>query len=515
MNTPTRIGRTISIALTGMMGQPVSIEADIGNALPGFTLLGLPDQSLQEAKDRIRAAARNSGLPLTKRHLTVNLTPASLHKRGSLFDLAILMAAWGADYVVRDETGPVFLAALGLDGSLQTAPGILPAVMAAVDSGYTDIIVAEDAREQAEMVPGTNVRGYGHVTEVAREFGASVELKPHATPAPGRVTSPPTVTDEPDMLEIHGQAEARWALEIAAAGGHHLLLEGPPGAGKTMLAERLPTIMAEMDPATALENAALHSLLAGSDSVTSPKSRPPFEAPHHSTTMTALLGGGSGLIRPGAVSMAHGGVLFLDEAAEFNRAVLDALRQPLETGKVTIHRARETVEFPAQFQLVLATNPCPCGQGYGNGRHCRCTSLQRRRYAAKLSGPLLDRIDLQVTVEPVTSKHFGAETIDESSAQVAERVVQAIQRSKDRLKPYGLSRNHQVPLQLFSESGLKVDTEAKTILDRALDSQLISARGYGRTLRVAWTIADLMQADRPKAEHMDMALYLRLNEKGS
>src|SRR5690625_4475383 len=416
MNTPTRIGRTLSIALTGMVGQPVSIEADIGNALPGFTLLGLPDQSLQEAKDRIRAAARNSGLPLTKRHLTVNLTPASLHKRGSLFDLAILMAAWGADYVVRDETGPVFLAALGLDGSLQTAPGILPAVMAAVDSGYTDVIVAEDARAQAEMVPGTRVRAYGHVTEIAREFGASVELRPHAIPAPGRVTSTPALPDEPDMLEIHGQAEARWALEIAAAGGHHLLLEGPPGAGKTMLAQRLPSIMPAMDPATALQSVAVQTLLEGQDSVLKLPTRPPFQAPHHSVTATALIGGGSGTIRPGAVSKAHGGVLFLDEAAEFNRQVLDTLRQPLETGKVVLHRAMHTVEFPAQFQLVMATNPCPCGYGHGTAKQCRCTSLQRRRYSAKLSGPLLDRVDLQVTVEPVTSHHLTANDSAESSA---------------------------------------------------------------------------------------------------
>ena len=514
MHAPTRIGRTFSVALNGVTGQAVAIEADIGNALPGFTLLGLPDQSLQEAKDRIRSAARNSGLPLTRRHLTVNLTPASLQKRGSLFDLAIIMAAWGADYVVRNETGPVFLAALGLDGSLQSAPGVLPAVIAAVKAGYNDIVVAEDAVVQAAMVPGANVRGYVHLTEVAHDFSAPIEPRPRSKSPKVALPSPPPMNEFLDLADIHGQAEARWAMEIAAAGGHHLLLAGPPGAGKTMLAQRLPTIMADMDPTTALENASINSLLAGSDSITALPSRPPFQAPHHSATITALLGGGSGMVRPGAVSAAHGGVLFLDEAAEFNRSVLDALRQPLETGKVILHRARQTVEFPAQFQLVLATNPCPCGQSYGTGRECRCTSLQRRRYASKLSGPLLDRVDLQVMVEPVTSRHFNTQSAEETSTQVAQRVAQAIARAKERLNPYGLSRNHQVPMQLFSEPQLKVDHDAKAILDRALDSHLISARGYARTLRVAWTIADLMNIERPHEEQIDMALYLRLNEKG-
>lgn len=516
INSATRIGRSYSVALTGMKGQLVSVEADIGNALPGFTLLGLPDQSLQEAKDRIRAAARNSGLDLTRRHLTVNLTPASLHKRGSVFDLAIVMAAWGADYAVQRETGPVFLAALGLDGSLQSAPGILPAVMAAVAAGHTDIVVAKSSAGEAQLVPGAHVHAYGHLTEVAHDFGAPVEPTTHRQRAPMAEPASTAATKEPqlDLAELHGQHEARWALEIAAAGGHNLLLQGPPGAGKTMLAQRLPSIMPDMDTATALDNAAIQTLSDGQHTVASLPTQPPFEAPHHAATVTALIGGGSGMARPGAVSKAHGGVLFLDEAAEFKRAVLDTLRQPLETGKVVIHRARHTVEFPATFQLVMATNPCPCGYGAGTGKACRCTSLQRRRYAAKLSGPLLDRIDLQVTVEPVTSRHLSAQAPAESSADVALRVAGAVERSKRRLEEYGLTKNSQVPLQLFREPALRVATEGQDILEQALDDHLISARGYGRIMRVAWTIADLLETDRPTADHVDMALYLRLNTRG-
>lgn len=516
MNSATRIGRSYSVALTGMKGQLVTVEADIGTALPGFTLLGLPDQSLQEAKDRIRAAARNSGLDLTRRHLTVNLTPASLHKRGSVFDLAIIMAAWGADYAVKNETGPVFLAALGLDGSLQSAPGILPAVMAAVAAGHTDIVVAKASAVEAQMVPGATVHAYGHLSDVAYDFGAPVEPTDHAVWKP-TVQQPARKTYEPrpvDLAEIHGQHEARWALGIAAAGGHNLLLQGPPGAGKTMLAQRLPTIMPDMDTQTALNSAAVQTLVEGQHAVTELPTQPPFQAPHHSATVTALIGGGSGTIRPGAVSKAHGGVLFLDEAAEFNRKVLDTLRQPLETGSVTLHRAKHTVEFPAEFQLIMATNPCPCGYGYGTGKACRCTSLQRRRYAAKLSGPLLDRIDLQVTVEPVTSQHLATQTPAESSADVAQRVVRAAERSRQRLAAHGLSKNCQIPLQLFHRPALRVTDAGQRILEQALDDQQITARGYARTMRVAWTIADLLDADRPTAEHVDMALYLRLNTRG-
>ncbi|WP_338403051.1 YifB family Mg chelatase-like AAA ATPase [Micrococcus luteus] len=432
------IGRTRSITLAGLRGEVVHVEADIAQSLPGFTLLGLPDQALQESRDRIRSAARNAGLPLTRRHLTVNLLPAGVHKRGACHDLAIVLAAYAADGRVRNVEGPVFLAELGLDGALHRSPETVAMVMAAVDAGCSEVVVAEDAEAEARLVPGAEVRGFAHLHDVIRAFGGEPDGEVPRRPARRQVTAPEPEPARavPDLAEVAGQAEARFALEVAAAGAHHLLLMGAPGAGKTMLAERLPGILPPLDRRTALECAALRSLRGGDARVrrrggTSQgfdgdiDRTPPFEAPHHSASRSALVGGGSGLARPGAASLAHGGVLFLDEAPEFERRTLEALRQPLESGEVLLHRALGAVVYPARFQLVLAANPCPCGKGGGTGVECRCSVPERRRYAQRLSGPLLDRVDLQVTVRPVEARQLTGAPASETTSQVAARVAAA------------------------------------------------------------------------------------------
>lgn len=499
------------MALVGLNGYIVEVEADIGQTLPAFVILGLPDASLNEAKERIRSAAQNSGIPLSRRKITANLIPASLPKRGSGFDLAITMAVLRAANDIKSTERTVFIAELGLDGRLRPVRGILPAVMAAVQAGYTDVVVAQANVAEAELVPGATVRGYRTLARLAYDCGAdpqelALDFEPDDEDASG--DGPAAAGPAPDMCDVAGQGDARKALEVAAAGAHHLLLSGPPGAGKTMLAERLPGLLPDLADTEAMEVTAIHSLCALPSASVQLLRRPPFENPHHTATSAAIIGGGSGLPRPGAASRAHRGVLFLDEAPEYERRVLDALRQPLESGELVIHRSAGTAAYPARFQLVLAANPCPCGKASGKGLDCTCTPMMRRRYLARMSGPLLDRVDIQLQVERLSLADFGQSGVEEDTAAVAGRVRAARARQFDRLRPLGLETNSQVPGRILRGT-LRLAAPTTRILDRSLERGVLTARGYDRVLRLAWTLADLACRDTPDDNDIGQALGLR------
>ncbi|MCM0614966.1 YifB family Mg chelatase-like AAA ATPase [Paenarthrobacter sp. TYUT067] len=505
------VGRSYCVALVGLNGYIVEVEADIGQTLPNFVILGLPDAALNEAKERIRSAAQNSGIPLSRRKITANLIPASLPKRGSGFDLAITMAVLRAADDIREIGGTVFIAELGLDGRLRPVRGILPAVMAAVQAGYPDVVVADANAEEAALVPGAKVRGYKTLARLAFDFGADPkDLALDYDPVDADVPADDAghVPLMPDLCDVSGQGEARRALEVAAAGGHHMLLTGPPGAGKTMLAERLPGLLPDLAGTAAMEVTAIHSLAAVQSTAVRLIRRPPFENPHHSATSAAIIGGGSGLPRPGAASRAHRGVLFLDEAPEYERRVLDALRQPLESGELVIHRSAGTAAYPARFQLVLAANPCPCGKASGKGMDCTCTAMMRRRYFGRISGPLLDRVDIQLQVERVSLADFGHAGEEEDTRAVAARVLAARERQLERLVEMGLETNSQVPGRTL-RGELRLAPGTTRILDTALERGTLTARGYDRVLRLAWTLADLGHRDAPDIDHIGQALGLR------
>jgi magnesium chelatase family protein len=509
------LARTYSVALVGVEGHVIEVEADIANGLPATVLVGLPDTALREARDRVRAAILNSGRDWPKQKITIGLSPANLPKRGSGFDLAIAIALLAADGAVP-LTAPkdmVFLAELGLDGQLRPVPGVLPAVVAAVARGMETMVVAAENKAEAELVPGVRVVGASSLIQVMDWLRGGpfpyVPVRPLPGPsgsdgaaAPGR--------HQPDLSEVLGQADARMALEICAAGGHNLSLLGPPGAGKTMLAERLPTILPELDTQAALEVTSIHSVAGKLPTGAGLITTPPFRGPHHTATKAAIVGGGSGTIQPGAASLAHRGVLFLDEAPEFNRDVLDALRQPLEAGEVTIARSGMYATFPARFTLVLASNPCPCAKADSGGAGCSCSPTTRRRYLARLSGPLLDRIDVKVKFESVTREALLFDRkFAETSEVVGKRVAAAREHAAGRLRGTPWRLNAEIPgAQLRRDFAPKPG--ALRELDRVMELGQVSARGADKIVRVAWSVADLEGVPRPGADQIHTAIGLWL-----
>lgn len=500
------IAKVLSSAVIGIDAYVVQVEVDIAQGLPAFATVGLPEGAVRESKERVKAAIKNSGYHFPSDRITVNLAPADIRKEGSAFDLPMSLGILAATRLLRKESceGFVFVGELALDGLIRPIRGALPMAIAARDQGMRGVFLPLENAAEAAVVQGIDIFPVGSLAQVVEDLRAGQKIPPFRMDVGHLFRTP---AHDVDFMDVRGQENAKRALEISAAGGHNLLMIGPPGSGKTMLARRLPTILPPLGFEESLETSKVYSVMGMMPQGVGLITTRPFQAPHHTVSDAGLIGGGQHP-RPGQVSLAHNGVLFLDELPEFRRNVLEVLRQPMEDGNVVISRATSTVAYPAQFMLVAAMNPCPCGFLGDSRRECNCSYLQIQRYRAKVSGPLLDRIDLHMEVPAVPYKDLSDETKGVSSAEILGRVAQARKVQSGRFKNPGVYTNARMNSRQIRQF-CKLEEGGSQLLEKAMERFGLSARAHARILKIARTIADLSNEAQIRSHHVAEAIQYR------